>query len=274
MEKTIDRTSYRRSARNDVASEKIQYKETTFKFANFIANEVIVSLLIIVSALFTKYFEIDEVNDWIVNNLKEGYTVSELIGIAENFIFNETNINNGVFISGETNVNSGENSGDASGDLVDVSDYLISAVGGVNQMAEDAKYVKENFSFALPLNGTITSTFGCRESDNKIVSSYHTGLDIAANKGTNINSICDGKVTLAKNFSSYGNCVMIENSGMTVVYAHCQSLNVKEGQNVKKGDSIGTIGMTGNATGPHLHLEIRYSGRYVDPMDVLKIGDN
>ena len=50
MEKTIDRTSYRRSARNDVANEKVQYQETTFKFANFIANEVIVSLLIIVIA--------------------------------------------------------------------------------------------------------------------------------------------------------------------------------------------------------------------------------
>ena len=58
MEKTIDRTSYRRSARNDVANEKVQYQETTFKFANFIANEVIVSLLIIVIALFAKYFEI------------------------------------------------------------------------------------------------------------------------------------------------------------------------------------------------------------------------
>ena len=70
MEKTIDRTSYRRSARNDVANEKVQYQETTFKFANFIANEVIVSLLIIVIALFAKYFEINEVTDWIADNMK------------------------------------------------------------------------------------------------------------------------------------------------------------------------------------------------------------
>ena len=63
MEKTIDRTSYRRSARNDVANEKVQYQETTFKFANFIANEVIVSLLIIVIALFFFFFKINEVTD-------------------------------------------------------------------------------------------------------------------------------------------------------------------------------------------------------------------
>lgn len=273
MEKTIDRTSYRRSARNDVASEKIQYQEATFKFANFIANEVIVSLLIIAIALFAKYFEINEVTDWIVDNMKDGYTVSELIGIAKGFAFN-TGANNSMFISGEKNINSGEISGDMSGDLVNVSGDLISAVEGVNQMAEDAKFVRENFSFALPLNGTITSTFGCRNSDSKIVSSYHTGLDIAANKGTKISAICDGKVTLSKNFSSYGNCVMVENAGMTIVYAHCSSLSVKEGQIVKKGDLIGTVGMTGNATGPHLHLEIRYNGRYIDPSDVLKIGDN
>lgn len=270
-EKTIDRTSYRRSARNNVVAEKTQYHEATFKFANFVANEIIVSLLIITIALFAKYFEINEVTDWIENNMKNGYTVSELIGIAKAFVFNG-DVENGIFMSGERNVESGEISGDVSGDL-DISGEFISAVEGINQMAEDAKYVRENFSFALPLTGTITSTFGCRNSDNKIVSSYHTGLDIAANKGTKISSICDGKVILSKNFSSYGNCVMVENEGMTIVYAHCSSLSVKEGQEIKKGDLIGTVGMTGNATGPHLHLEIRYNGRYIDPNDVLKIGD-
>lgn len=270
-ENTIDRTSYRRSARNNVVAEKTPYHEVTFKFANFVANEIIVSLLIIVIALFAKYFEINEVTDWIESNMKNGYTVSELISTAKVFFFN-AGVDDGMFMSGERRAESGEISGDMSRNLR-ISGELISAVEGVNQMAEDAKYVRENFSFALPLTGTITSNFGCRSSDNKIVSSYHTGLDIAANKGTKISAICDGKVILSKNFSSYGNCVMVENSGMTIVYAHCSSLNVKEGQDIKKGDLIGTVGMTGNATGPHLHLEIRYNGRYIDPNDVLKIGD-
>ena len=123
MEKTIDRTSYRRSARNDVANEKVQYQETTFKFANFIANEVIVSLLIIVIALFAKYFEINEVTDWIADNMKNGYTVSELIGVAKGFAFN-TGTNNSIFISGEENIDSSEISGDMSGDLVDVGSSI------------------------------------------------------------------------------------------------------------------------------------------------------
>lgn len=62
---------------------------------------------------------------------------------------------------------------------------------------------------------------------------------------------------------------MIENGDLVSVYAHCSSINVKEGQIVQKGEYIGNVGMTGNATGPHLHFEIRYKDRYIDPKDIL-----
>ncbi len=146
---------------------------------------------------------------------------------------------------------------------------LQSAVEGVNQMADDAIYIKSNYNIIAPLKGTITSHFGSRISDNVIVSSYHTGLDIAANTGTNIIAAHDGTVTLAQKYSTYGNCIIIENGSLKTLYAHCSSINVKKGQKINQSEVIGKVGMTGNATGPHLHFEIRLDGRFVNPEDVL-----
>lgn len=263
MERIIDRTSYRRNARREV--KKIEEEKTRFSFIRLFLNQTIVSLLIIIFVLVARFFDVDVVIEWIKDNTANGYTVTEVFGLLKNNLYKDEIYN----LSGENFLESGENfleSGDISGE-----DELMTAVEGINQMAEDATYVKENYDFILPLKGVITSEFGCRVSNSEIVSSYHTGIDIAANSGTQILAMHDGTVTMAKNFSSYGNCIIIENGDLVSLYAHCLSLNVKEGQNVKKGDFIGKVGMTGNATGPHLHLEVKYQGRYVNPKDVLGI---
>lgn len=123
-----------------------------------------------------------------------------------------------------------------------------------------------------PVSGTITSRFGVR---SRIRSSAHTGLDIAASSGTPIIPVAPGKVTYAGYKGSYGNMIIINHgknsSGQTVetYYAHCRRLNVSVGDVVNENTIIGTVGSTGNSTGPHLHLEIRLNGRVVNPQNYL-----
>lgn len=278
MERTIDRTSYRRSVRTNLIKEEPNEKPKRKKIQllNIFLNQIIVSLLIMIGFLTMQYFEMDSAIDWIKENLSGGYGISELYTKLQNrfekpsssfytYIKSGENVDSSLFfqrISGEENTSGEESSGEKSGEF-------ITAVEGVNQMLEDIRYIKENFDLKAPLQGTITSLFGSRESNNPVVSSYHTGLDIGANSGTDICAAHSGVVTMAKSYSSYGNCVMIENENLVTVYAHCSSIDVKEGQNVQQGDVIAKVGMTGNATGPHLHFEIRYEGRYIDPREIV-----
>lgn len=266
MERTIDRTSYRRNT-TSVEKQEIKRSEKCFRLINVFFNQIIVSLLIIISVFIIDYCDIESAEKWIEKILNEGYKVSDTICLVKDKFYNKKE--NLINFSGEQFIDSGENilSGDISGEKIE----FITAVEGINQMSEDAKIVKEKYELVLPLKGTITSNFGCRTSDTSIVSSYHTGLDVAANTGTNILAMNTGKVTMAKKFSSYGNCVIIESEDgkLTTLYAHCNSITVVEGQKVSAGTAIATVGMTGNATGPHLHIEMKYEGRYVDPASVL-----
>ena len=134
------------------------------------------------------------------------------------------------------------------------------------QMKKDAKTIKDNFQITLPLRGTITSRFGEREIEPK----FHTGIDIARNKGSEIISATNGTVILAEEQSSYGKVIKIQNNNLVVLYAHCNELLVKVGDKVKMMQKIATVGSTGNSTGPHLHFEIRYCGRYVNPEYVIE----
>ena len=133
------------------------------------------------------------------------------------------------------------------------------------QMKKDAKEIKEKISFIKPLQGTITSVFGWRNPTVSTVSKYHTGIDIAANKGTDIISATDGKVILSSSQGAYGNHLKIQIEDVIIIYAHCLSLNVKEGAEINQGQIIAKVGSTGNSTGPHLHFEIRREDRYVNP---------
>ncbi len=145
------------------------------------------------------------------------------------------------------------------------------AVEGINQMSEDSKYIKENYKVTIPVIGTVTSRFGVRNSNNPIVSSYHSGLDIAANTGTQILAVIEGEVVVAETDTYFGKYIKIKKDDIEMTYAHCSKLIVKVGEKVKKGQLIGYVGNTGNSTGPHLHLEIRYKGRLIDPEDILEI---
>lgn len=140
----------------------------------------------------------------------------------------------------------------------------------LSQMELDAKEIKEKYSMVLPLTGyTTTSRYGPR-TPTDIVSADHKGIDIGANEGTVFVAAMSGTVTIASGEGSYGNHIFIENGDVITVYAHCKTLYVKPGDKVEQGQKIGEVGSTGNATGPHLHFEIRKSGRTVNPEYILQ----
>jgi murein DD-endopeptidase MepM/ murein hydrolase activator NlpD len=141
----------------------------------------------------------------------------------------------------------------------------------VSQMEQDAIDVKDNINFIIPVNGTVTSTFGWRNPTTSTVPKYHTGLDIGATSGTEIKSATDGEVILASSSGDYGNHLKIQIGDTTLVYAHCKVLKVGQGEKVTQGQIIAEVGSTGNSTGPHLHFEIRQSDRLIDPQLILEI---
>ena len=122
------------------------------------------------------------------------------------------------------------------------------------------------FKYKTPLYGVITSKFGYRDHPIINDASFHTGLDIAAKKGTAIGAFADGTVLEAGRNSTYGNYLLIEHTGgIRSFYGHNSKLSVKKGQKVKIGQKIAEVGSTGMSTGPHLHFEVRKGTTRLDP---------
>jgi len=120
-----------------------------------------------------------------------------------------------------------------------------------------------NLDLVLPLKGVVTSEFGLRHGR------AHKGIDVAAPTGTPINSVANGKVAFAGIQNGYGNVIIIRHSeSIMTVYAHNERNMVREGDIVKKGQPIATVGRTGRATGPHLHFEYRINGKAINPRKI------
>ena len=141
----------------------------------------------------------------------------------------------------------------------------------LSQMEKDANFIKENISIIKPVNGTISSKYGLRNPTTPTVPKNHKGTDIAAVVGTKIISATDGKVVLKSTEGDYGKHLKIQIGEVELIYAHCNDLYVNEGDEVKQGQEIAEVGSTGNTTGPHLHFEIRYQNRCVDPEMILSL---
>lgn len=137
------------------------------------------------------------------------------------------------------------------------------------------KYVTDDSTPCWPLPSSwgkskISSPFGYRYHPITGVWKLHTGTDIYAPYGTPIYAVLGGTVVSAGYSSSYGNNVIIDHgNGVTTLYAHCSKLLVSSGQTVKKGQQIGKVGMTGSATGYHLHIEWRKNGERKNPMNYI-----
>jgi murein DD-endopeptidase MepM/ murein hydrolase activator NlpD len=96
----------------------------------------------------------------------------------------------------------------------------------------------------------------------------HEGLDVGAPYGTPVHAPADGIVTFSGEKAGFGKFVQVDHGyGIETIYAHNQSLNVRAGQKVKRGEVIGLVGSTGKSTGPHLHYEVHLRGEVMNPQN-------
>lgn len=141
----------------------------------------------------------------------------------------------------------------------------------LSQEEKDIANIKATTTFIKPIEGTISSKYGQREPTTATVPKNHTGVDIAANLGTKIKSATEGEVVIASEEGDYGKHLKIQIGEVSIIYAHCNNLYVKQGDKVSQGQEIAEVGSTGNSTGPHLHFEIRNSERTIDPQKILEL---
>lgn len=129
---------------------------------------------------------------------------------------------------------------------------------------QDEKHLREIDALKWPVKtGRVTQTF---------VNGDHWGIDIAAPTGTPIYAAHSGRVIYSgRGFKGYGKFVILKSGNLATFYSHCHRLHVKQGQWVEEGQLIGKVGRTGNATGPHLHFEVRHNRTPMDPLVYLPL---
>jgi len=117
-----------------------------------------------------------------------------------------------------------------------------------------------------PVHGIVSTPFGARRYVNGEPRSPHSGLDIAASEGTPVINPLDGRILLAESMFLNGNTVVVgHGQGLVMVYSHLKSLHIHQGAWIKAGETIGEVGQTGRATGPHLHWGVRFNGARINP---------
>ena len=182
-------------------------------------------------------------------------------GIVENTEENNENIIE------NTNENINEN---AIGGAEETTEQNVETTE-LSQEEQDIANIKATTTFIKPIEGRITSKFGQREPTTSTVPKNHTGVDIAANMGTKIVASTGGEVVIASEEGDFGKHLKIQIGEVSVIYAHCNNLYVKQGDQISQGQEIAEVGSTGNSTGPHLHFEIRISERIIDPEKILEL---
>lgn len=140
---------------------------------------------------------------------------------------------------------------------------------------EDLDYYKEVAQY-VPLGKPVwsywvTSPYGGRPDPFNKKKARHKGVDLASRTGNKIKSMAKGKVTRAEYAGGYGNLVVVDHgNGFVTKYGHMNKIYVKKGQYVDVEDVLGEVGSTGRSTGPHLHYEVLFQGKNVDPMPFVK----
>jgi murein DD-endopeptidase MepM/ murein hydrolase activator NlpD len=126
--------------------------------------------------------------------------------------------------------------------------------------------------FLAPAEAQISDVFGSERIFNGKTSSPHLGLDFRVPSGTPVAAMNDGTVLLARPLYFEGNFVVVDHGqGLLTLYLHLSEFKVKEGDPVKRGEIVGLSGGTGRATGPHLHVAVRWQGTYLDPGLLLRL---
>jgi murein DD-endopeptidase MepM/ murein hydrolase activator NlpD len=127
-----------------------------------------------------------------------------------------------------------------------------------------------------PLGGAggtkINSPFGMRSHPSYGTQEFHQGVDFEAETGDDVYAAGGGTVTFAGRQKGYGKVVIIDHGrDISSVYAHLSATTVRKGEKVEAGQHVGKVGVSGNATGSHLHFELRVSGEAVNPLDYMEI---
>lgn len=126
-------------------------------------------------------------------------------------------------------------------------------------------------NFRWPTMGRISSSFGWRRNPFGKRRIFHSGLDIAAPRGTAIRAAADGVVVHSGWMGGYGKTIVISHSkGLTTLYGHCSRLVVSKGARISRGQVIAHVGSTGRSTGNHLHFEVRVNGKPTNPLKHLR----
>jgi murein DD-endopeptidase MepM/ murein hydrolase activator NlpD len=143
-------------------------------------------------------------------------------------------------------------------------DNLLETVEG--RLMERERWIAASPSVS-PVRGVLTSRYGDRKDPITQRPAFHKGIDISADAGKPVRTSADGVVVRASRIGEYGRAVQISHGyGVTTLYGHLQQIEVKPGDRVTRGDTIGTVGNTGRATGYHLHYEVRVDNRSQDPL--------
>ena len=122
-----------------------------------------------------------------------------------------------------------------------------------------------------PVIGHLTDGFGQRMDPFSGEGAFHTGVDISSQYGDSVRATADGVVIEADERAGYGRLVVIDHGyGVTTWYGHLSTLNVLAGEQLRRGDAVGNVGVSGRSTGPHVHYEVRINGAPVNPMRYLR----
>jgi murein DD-endopeptidase MepM/ murein hydrolase activator NlpD len=145
-----------------------------------------------------------------------------------------------------------------------------------NNKIGEARAINSNLSFfkdqfIMPVEGIISGVYGSQRILNGKPKWPHYGIDIAAKQGTKIKSSGTGIVTMAEPDLYYtgGTIIMDHGHGISTIYSHLDTLNIKIGDKVLQGEIIGTVGSTGRSTGPHLDFRVNWFQTRLDPMSIL-----
>ena len=154
----------------------------------------------------------------------------------------------------------------------------------VTLSAEDEKRVEEEYlllqklwesgtekawngGFIMPTDTPVSEKFGVKRIFNEKKTSLHRGIDLKGKTGTPVRAINSGRVVLLKNLFYGGNTLILDHGmGLLSVYMHLSEFNVPEDALIEKGEIVGFVGMTGRATGPHLHMSVKLHGVSVNPL--------
>lgn len=151
--------------------------------------------------------------------------------------------------------------------LKDTADQVEQRLQRVYELKQDKVSYWASVPTLWPVQGFVTSSFGYRRAPLAGASRFHEGIDIAGPVGTPIRAPADGVVTFAGFKNGLGKAVVVDHGyGISTMYGHNATIDVAEGDRVKRGTQLCSIGMTGRTTGPHLHYQVMVDGVPIDPM--------